>query len=80
MRISGITAILMKAHHPTNPAETENSEWCIATNAAASHTTIWDGEGDGAEIWQDFSADGELADKPLRFGQQTPLGSAVRKG
>lgn len=46
----GITAILMKAPDPTNPPETENSEWCIATNAAASPTTTWDGQGTGAEI------------------------------
>src|SRR5215831_14439226 len=61
----GITAILMKAHHPTNSPETESSEWCIATSAVTSHTTNWDGEGDGAEIWQDFFGDGELADRPL---------------
>ncbi|MGO9088030.1 MAG: GH116 family glycosyl-hydrolase [Terriglobales bacterium] len=76
---SGITAILMEAHHSTNPPETENSEWCIATNAVASHTTIWDGEGDGAEIWQDFSTDGELADKPLSLNSKLPSGALCVK-
>ena len=37
-----------------------------ATSAAASYTTNWEGEGDGAEIWKDFSADGELADQPIQ--------------
>src|SRR6201997_5196106 len=68
----GITAILMKAHHPTNSPETENSEWCIATSAAASYTTNWDGEGDGAGIWKDFSADGELADQPRGSDSNLP--------
>jgi uncharacterized protein (DUF608 family) len=75
----GITAILMKAHHPTNPPETEDSEWCIATNAAASRTTSWNGEGDGAEIWQDFSADGELGDKPVTPASQRPSGALCVK-
>ena len=75
----GITAILMKAHHPTNPPETENSEWCIATNAEASHTTVWDGEGDGTEIWQDFAADGELSDKPLSQDSKLPSGALCVK-
>ena len=75
----GITAILMKAHHPSNPAETESSEWCIATNAAASHTTSWDGEGDGTEIWQDFAADGELSDKLLSLDSKLPSGALCVK-
>jgi len=75
----GITAILMKAHHPTNPPETESSEWCIATNAEASHTTTWDGDGDGAEIWQDFAADGELSDKPLSLDSKLPSGALCVK-
>jgi non-lysosomal glucosylceramidase len=75
----GITAILMKAHHPTNPPETESSEWCIATNAGASHAASWDGESDGAEIWQDFSADGELGDKPLSSGSKLPSGALCVK-
>ena len=75
----GITAILMKANHPTNPPETENSEWCIATNAEASHITTWDGDGDGAEIWQDFAADGELSDKPLSLDSKLPSGALCVK-
>src|SRR5262249_18388115 len=74
-----ITAILMKAHHPTNSPETESSEWCIATSAVTSHTTNWDGEGDGAEIWQDFFGDGELADRPLSVGSKLPSGALCVK-
>ncbi len=57
----GITAVLMKAHDPSNPPETENSEWCIATRGKCSYLTAWDGGGDGGDVWKQFATDGRLS-------------------
>jgi uncharacterized protein (DUF608 family) len=70
-----ITAILMRAHDPSNPPETENSEWCIATLGAASYLTAWDGSGDGSDVWKDFSTDGRLANEALSPAGPLPSGA-----
>jgi non-lysosomal glucosylceramidase len=70
-----ITAILMRAHDPSNPPETENSEWCIATSGAASYLTAWDGNRDGSDVWKDFSAEGKLANKDLSTESKLPSGA-----
>lgn len=70
-----ITAILMRAQDPSNPAETENSEWCIATASPASCATAWDGEGDGSDIWRSFAADGELPMNALSQETRVPSGA-----
>jgi uncharacterized protein (DUF608 family) len=70
-----ITAILMRAHDPSNPPETENSEWCIATSAPASYIPVWDGNGDGSDVWKDFAANGKLANKDLSTESKLPSGA-----
>ena len=72
---SGVTAILMEAHDQSNSTETEGSEWCIATNHASTYAPLWDGNGDGADIWKAFAADGMLADQNLVQSSQTPAGA-----
>ena len=57
---AGATAVLMRASDPGNPPETEGSAWCIATSAPATAVASWDGDGDGAALWEDFAADGRL--------------------
>lgn len=59
---NGLSAVVMKADDPKNPAETQGSQWCIATGAGASMRTAWDGAGDGREILADFADDGQLQD------------------
>ena len=73
--VQKITAIMMGAHDPSNPPETEDSEWCIATRGAASYLTTWDGSGDGSDVWKDFSADGKLANKALNTASTLPSGA-----
>ena len=57
-----IAGIMMKADDPLNPAETQGSQWCIASAADATFRTSWDGAGDGREILDDFADDGRLRD------------------
>jgi uncharacterized protein (DUF608 family) len=62
---SGITGVVLKASHPSNTPETQNSEWCIATaqmdNSIVSYAS-WNRSGDGSDIWDQFSDDGVLPD------------------
>ena len=51
------TAIVMGADDPQNPAETQNTAWCIATSSKATYVELWDGESDGSAIWNDFVKD-----------------------
>jgi len=71
----GITAISMKAQDPSNPPETEKSEWCIATNGPASYVTAWDGNGDGSDVWKSFAAEGKLPNAVLSHDTQLPSGA-----
>ena len=71
----GITAVLMKAQDASNPPETENSEWCIATSSPASHVTAWDGDGDGSDIWRHFAAEGRLPNTASRQETRLPSGA-----
>jgi non-lysosomal glucosylceramidase len=70
-----ITAILMRAHDPSNPPETESSEWCIAARGAASYLTAWDGNGDGSDVWKDFADDGKLANESFSHASPLPSGA-----
>ena len=72
---NGITGILMRAHDPSNPPETENTEWCIATSSPASFVTAWDGGGDGSDVWKDFAADGKLDNQQLSSPSTLPSGA-----
>lgn len=60
----GITAIVMQATDPTNPPETQDSEWCIATSSKATYNPSWNGAGDGSDIWAEFSENGKLGNQP----------------
>ena len=72
---SGITAILMRAHDASNPPETENTEWCIATSRPATYFTAWDGTGDGSDVWGDFADDGRLGNQQRAAGSKLPSGA-----
>jgi non-lysosomal glucosylceramidase len=61
----GITGMVLKASHPSNTPETQNSEWCIATTETVNSIVScasWDPSGDGGDIWSQFSDDGILTD------------------
>jgi non-lysosomal glucosylceramidase len=60
---SDVVGIVMKASHPTNSPETENSEWCIAAKQTEGVTvsyTSWNRSGTGSDVWHYFSDDGVL--------------------
>jgi len=63
------TAIVLKADHPDNVPETQNSEWCVATKvsteADVSYALSWNKDSDGSDIWSDFKSDGRLDNKRL---------------
>jgi uncharacterized protein (DUF608 family) len=69
------TAILMGAKDKANPAETEGTEWCIATTGNASWVSAWDGNGDGSDIWNDFVDNGNLNGKRLSEKSKMPSGA-----
>jgi len=60
----GYTGVILKASHPLNTPETQNSEWCIATRNAGlgviSRAT-WNPATDGSAIWNQFADDGILS-------------------
>lgn len=63
--------IVLKASHVSNVPETENSEWCIATDTGSvqySYISSWD-KTTGAVIWADFSDDGLLSNGALDTSQ-----------
>ena len=68
-------SILMGASDPGNAEETQNTAWCIAAPANATHVVMWDGEGDGSDIWKNFMDDGQLPDKALCEASATPSGA-----
>ena len=72
---NSITAIVMKAHDAANSPETEDTEWCIATSGSATYAVAWDGNGDGSDIWRDFSSEGKLANRELSAGSKQPAGA-----
>jgi non-lysosomal glucosylceramidase len=69
------TAIVMGASDPQNPAETQNTAWCIATSSKATYIELWDGDSDGSAIWNDFVKDGVLSNKNLCEHSVTPSGA-----
>jgi uncharacterized protein (DUF608 family) len=72
---TGVTAVLMQAHDAKNSPETEGSEWCIATNHAATYVPSWDGNGDGTDIWKGFTAEGVLANQDTAQSSTMPSGA-----
>jgi hypothetical protein len=70
MKKKEISGIVLKAVDPKNTAETQNSEWCIATkkikgDEIVSYVLSWNKDGDGKDIWNDFAGDGILSGKSL---------------
>jgi non-lysosomal glucosylceramidase len=58
-------AIVLTTDNPTNSAETQGSQWCMATDAkGASLQAVWDGTGDGHDILDEFARSGVLHDIP----------------
>jgi uncharacterized protein (DUF608 family) len=70
-----ISAILMSANDKSNPVETEGTEWCIATSRRATWVSNWDGNGNGKDIWDDFTEDGALSEKSLFKKSMMPSGA-----
>ena len=70
MKKGDISGVVLKAFHPENTAETQNSEWCIAAkkikgDEVISYVLSWDKDGSGQDIWNDFSDDGMLSNESL---------------
>ncbi|KPK42163.1 MAG: hypothetical protein AMJ78_03420 [Omnitrophica WOR_2 bacterium SM23_29] len=61
--------LVLKANHPENVVETQDSEWCIATRRSkdvnVTYSLSWNKDGDGSDIWDDFKSDSILGDKEL---------------
>lgn len=55
-----VVGIVLKAEHPENVAETQNSEWCVAARcsdgARVTYSPSWNKDGDGSDIWNDFKS------------------------
>ncbi|MEA3462538.1 MAG: GH116 family glycosyl hydrolase, partial [Bacteroidota bacterium] len=67
-----INAVILKATHPDNTPETENSEWCIAVKddtGEISYVSSWNKDSDGSDIWNDFRDDGLLSNGTLDGSQ-----------
>jgi len=76
---SGMTAIVMSAHDPGNPPETQDTEWCIASARDATYVPVWDGGGSGEDVYREFASQGALPDRLLSTATQEPAGAlAVR--
>jgi uncharacterized protein (DUF608 family) len=80
--LAQVTAIVMKADHPSNTPGTEGSAWCIATETKegakegkATYVTAWDGAGDGSDIWTPFAAKGALSNSALSTKSDIPSGA-----
>ncbi|WP_270889710.1 GH116 family glycosyl-hydrolase [Pedococcus sp. 5OH_020] len=66
---NGIQAVTLSADDPSNTLDSAKSEWTIAASPAAgqkvSYVTSWNGEGDGADIYDAFSSTGSLPNANL---------------
>lgn len=69
------TSILLGANDSRNVEETQNTAWCIAAPAKATYVDLWDGEGDGSDVWEDFMNDGRLSNQALCKTSITPSGA-----
>ena len=74
-----VTAVVMGAHHPDNPEETEGSQWCIASSGKVSYVPSWDGSADGSDIWKAFKQTGQLDNQNLSKGTSLPAGALVKQ-
>ena len=68
-------SVLLGADDPRNVEETQHTAWCIAAPAKATYVDLWDGDGDGSDIWNDFLDDGRLSNKALCEISRTPSGA-----
>ena len=71
----GVVGVRLQAESPANVHETEKSEWVIAaqgpSGAELTHTTNWNADGDGSDLWKAFSRAGRLPN-----GAVSPSGTA----
>jgi len=67
--LSGVTAVTLGAHDPSNVIDAQDTEWTVAARAqagqAASYLTSWNAAGDGSDVYRDFAAAGVLTDSAL---------------
>ncbi|GHT48899.1 hypothetical protein AGMMS49982_01140 [Bacteroidia bacterium] len=70
-----LTSVILGAKDTANVQETQNTSWCIATSPQATYVDLWDGEGDGSDIWADFTQDGKLSGKSLCESSISPSGA-----
>ncbi|MDL2256008.1 non-lysosomal glucosylceramidase [Parabacteroides sp. OttesenSCG-928-K15] len=69
------TSVLLGADDVRNVEETQQTAWSIATSAKATYVDLWDGAGDGSDVWNDFMRDGRLSNKALCTESATPSGA-----
>ncbi|MFC1475716.1 GH116 family glycosyl hydrolase [Candidatus Zixiibacteriota bacterium] len=76
----GKFGIVLKADDPANAPETQNSEWCIATrqddDVLVTYTT-WNAEGDGSDVWNNFTFGGILPNSVNPFASAAALAVKV---
>jgi non-lysosomal glucosylceramidase len=66
---TGVSAVTLSASGPQNTPDSEKTEWALAVIAGpdheVSHTTSWDANGDGGDIYAAFLESGSLPNAPL---------------
>ena len=72
---AALTGILMIAQDHSNPPETNNTEWCVGSGKPASYVTVWDGSGDGTDIWRPFATEGKLPNREVSQNTPQPAGA-----
>lgn len=70
---SGITSVTMASDAPSNTPDAYKSEWTIAAKTdvgqTVSYVPSWNAEGDGTDIYDEFSDTGVLDNEPLDESQ-----------
>lgn len=66
---TGIHAVTLSSDSDANTPDAYKSEWTIAAdvgkNQSFSYLTSWNANGDGSDVYKQFSADGKLGDTAL---------------
>ena len=70
-----MTGILMGADDPDNRPIARHTEWCIATQNPSGVVETWDGNGNGSDVWDDFSKDGILNQDAYTQSTSLPSGA-----
>lgn len=68
-RATGVTAVTLSSSSPKDTPDAQNSEWTIAAQPRrgqrVSYVTSWNASGNGRDIYQAFSATGDLRNRAL---------------